>query len=416
MERFLPKTIISRIPKKDDKGPVKRDDEPVPDMRAPEKPADQPPGPERKKERVHMRLEGETPPPKPVEPPKEPAKPAAKSEPKPEAKPEKAKAAEPPRKPGELDPRLAKGFDRPEKEKEKERDKPHAAPPPKKVEGPSQTFIQRRPKAVASTVLALGLLALGGTLFLYKSRHKANPGDTLLAAAGDYLLALKQKEFDKAYGMLSADSKRSATPAAFRALQDEGFWSLDDLGGEIVAPGWALVRYKLLVPNQPVESDWLVMHFEDGRWTRAYWWPLMEGIEGALSRGEHAAAARLTKEALAIDPLDPMPSAYYCEAAWMAGDASAALESCEKTLKQAETLPSRLGNDGIFRARHVIADVYRHTLKKTAEAADLYGQLLKYPRIEPVQACDLGLAKAEADLELGRQDAALEDFKQAQAA
>lgn len=423
MERFLPKTIISRIPQKD-KQAVQHDDEPVPDMRPPEKPAapkkessDAPPAdgpPARKKDFLKMRLEGQTPPPEPLPPlerkpdAKPEAKPAPKAEPKPEPKPEKAPAEA--RKPGELDPRLIKGFERHEKEKAP------AGPPPKKVEGPSQTFIQRRPKAVFSTVMALFLLGTGFAAYYFKSRQKADPADTLIKTAGDYLFTLKQKDFDKAYAMLSADSRRAAAAGAFRALQDEGFWSFDDLGGEIVGPGWAVVRYKLLVPNQPVETDWLVMRFEEGRWTRAYWWPLMTGIEEALARGDHAAAARLAREALAIDPLDPMPAAYYCEAAWMAGDASAALESCSKALKQAETLPSRIGNDGIFRARHLIADVHRHTLKKPAEAAELYGQLLKYPRIEPAQACDLNLAKAEADLELGRQDGALESFRQAQAA
>lgn len=426
LERYLPKTVISKIPRPD-KPPVKRDDEPVPDMRPEEKPA--PPAetpaepkpepaepapadgpPARKKEFLKMRLEGQTPPPEPLPPPpakaepKPAAKPEAKPEPKPAPKADKAPAEA--RKPGELDARLAKGFDA------REKDRPAAAPPAKKAEGPSQTFIQRRPKAVFSTVLALFLLGTGGAVFFFKSRQKADPRDTLLKAAVEYLAALKQKEYDKAYALLSADSRRAAAPGAFRALQEEAFWSFDDLSGEIVAPGWAVVRYKVL-SNQPVENDWVVMRFEEGRWTRAYWWPLMEGLEAALARGDHGAAARLAKEALAIDPLDPMPSAYYCEAAWLAGDAAAALESCSKALKQAETLPSRLGNDGIFRARHLIADVHRHTLKKTAEAADLYDQLLKYPRIEPAQACDLNLAKAEADLELGRQEPALAAFRQA---
>lgn len=418
MERFLPKTIISRIPK-GDKKPVVRDDEPVPDMRPPEprpepKPAPEPEKPAapdgppaKKKDYLKMRLEGQEPTPPPVRLPEPEPKKEAKAEPA----PEKAKPAEkPPLKPGELDPRLAKGFERREKEK------PPAAPPPKKVEGPSQTFIQRRPKAVLSTVMALVLLATGVVAYLFKTKQKADPGDTLLKAAGDYLFLLKQKDFDQAYALLSADSKRNATAAAFKALQDEGFWSFDDLGGEIVAPGWAVVRYKLLVPNQPVESDWLVMRHEEGRWTRAYWWPLMDGIEKALAGGDHAAAARLAREAAAIDPLDPMPAAYYCEAAWLAGDAGAALESCQKALKGAESLPSRLGNDGLFRARHIIADVTRHTLKRTAEASELYGQLLKYPRLEPEQACDLNLAKAEADLELGRGDGALEAFRQAASA
>lgn len=420
MAKFLPKTVISRIPKPDAPRVV-RDDEPVPDMTPAEKPklpADEPPRrtpekagdlppvqPPPKKERVAMRLEGDEP--APEKAPEKPApKPADKSSDKPA---EKARDKAPEKgKPGELDPRLAKGYEK------KEKPAPAPSPAPKRVEGPSQTFIQRRPKAVLSTVVALVLLITGFVVFAIKSKQRKNPGDTLLKAAGDYLFALKQKEYDKAYQMLSADSRRSATAEAFRKMQDESSWLFDDISAEIVAPGWALVRYKLLVSGQPIEQDWLVMKQEEGQWRRAYWWTLMEGVESAFAAGDQALAARLAREAQAIDPLDPMPVAYYCEAAWLSGDMKAAQESCEKALKMYETLPSRLGGDGFFRARHIVADIERNVLKRPADAARDYGILLAYPKIEPDQACDLHFARAETELELAQNDAALEDFKQAQ--
>ncbi|MDE2290693.1 MAG: zinc ribbon domain-containing protein [Elusimicrobia bacterium] len=416
MERFLPKTVISRLPK-DDVPRVERDDEPVPDMHPPEKrrppieeerpperpeppPAKPAGGPPVKKERVKMRLEGDkTPLPRAKEPSKDPLAGAPRE-------PLKEKRH------GEIDPRLIKGYER----HEHHRDRSPAAAARRPEPSFTRTFIRERPKAVFSTLLALFLLATGGVVYFIKVRQSRSPAETLVKSAGDYLFALKQKDYAGAYAMLTAASKQAAPEDSFRKLQDDSVWTFDDLQARMVSPGWAVVRYKLLVSGQPYDEDWLVLRYEAGAWRRAYWWPLQAGIESALGRGDHDAALRLAGQAQSIDPLDPMPVEYACEADYMAGDSAGAEDACTRAIKMTDTLPSRVGNEGLFRMRYILADIDRNVLKRPDDAVRRYGILLQYPKIDAAQRCDVSLARAETELQQAQAPAALADFQTAQSA
>jgi len=296
-----------------------------------------------------------------------------------------------------------------EREKEKERARrAHRVPP---SEGTLRR-IQSRP--VFSTLLGLFLLISGAVAYGVMWRLKRDPAKMALKTAGDYLFALKQKDYPKAYALLSAATKKTCSLDRFAALQDQSVWTFDDLKVDGLSDSSAFLKFNLLASGKNVVEDWLHFVKENGEWRRAYWWHLMDPIEDAIAAGDYPTALQGANAAAAINPLDPMTHAYLCETAYFLGNHSAAAASCRKALVAYKKFPSRLAGPGIFRLHQILADIYRHYLRQPAEAEKEYGIALAFPMLSAADRCGILIARGDLRRGLNRFEDALADFRQAQ--
>ncbi len=274
-----------------------------------------------------------------------------------------------------------------------------------------RTLVKERP--IFSTLLGLALLL--GTAALYFTAWKARrtPERLLYKTTGAYLTALKKKNFETAYGMLSAQSRRTLSLERFKGIQETQAWNFDKVKITSKSSDRALLEYELLVSGRLVEKDWLHFVREGSKWRRAYWWHLMPGIEDALERGDTQEAARLADTAAKINPLDPMIPGYLCETAHAQEDFETAEKFCRRSLDMSKIYPSRIGFDGQLHLRRVLADVYRRGLEDAPKALTEYELLLADPLLRGKHKCDVRLASADTYYGLKAFDKATRAFRAA---
>ena len=263
-------------------------------------------------------------------------------------------------------------------------------------------------------MLGLFLLVSGTVLFVHTQRTRNTPAKTILKTAGDYLFALKQKNFAAAYAMLSEESKRSVSPNRFEEMQDPSVWTFDDVRIDWITDRAAFVRFKLLVSAQPMEEDGILFVRDAGQWRRSYWGHLADDIEAAVESADYTRALRLTNDALGLDPYDPMTNAYACEVSFRLGNYATAEPACQKALKTSEKFPARLGPEGIFQIHLMLADMYRRSFRKPAEAEREFAVALAFPGLSGADRCDILNARGDMRYELAAYPQALEDFRAAQ--
>ncbi|MFH2205106.1 MAG: hypothetical protein ABIJ96_18505 [Elusimicrobiota bacterium] len=273
------------------------------------------------------------------------------------------------------------------------------------------TLVRERP--VFSTLLGLILLlATAGAYFtVWKSRR--TPQRLLLKTTSAYLAALKAKRYDAAYQILSTEARDSCTLERFSTLQEPQSWNYDKIRIVSISPERALVQYELLTSGRTMENDWLYFYNENGKWRRTYWWHLMPEIEEALETENAAGAFALAEKAARINPLDPMPPSYLCEAAYAQSGYAAAETYCRRALDMAAVYPSRLGAEGMLRLRLILADTYRNGLGDITKAVQQYDQILADPLMRGKKHCDVRLANADARYLLGDYEQASEQFRAA---
>jgi hypothetical protein len=286
------------------------------------------------------------------------------------------------------------------------RDKKPDAP---RRKGPTPSEVRRRP-GVASLILPMVLLLLGGGLYAFWRMSKRTPERMVLQNAGRYLAALKAKENVRAHKMLSTTARASVSPERFAQLADDRGWSYSGLEVKELHADRAFLQYNLKVNGQ-ASTDWMHFVLENGKWRRAYWWHLQPEIEKAMSEGDADQALLKARTATAINPYSPSAYGYECEAAYAAGDPGQTEAPCLKALTLSKSYPSRLGPDGLFRLRAILADTYRNGLERNDEALKLYDELIGYPRLAPAKHCALLLARADLQVEMGEAVKAIQEYK-----
>lgn len=396
LEDFLPRTGVQRI---------LRDEPP-----AKEKPKEEP-----------LSLKTPDPAPRPGEPPRTQLRrigePEKKSEPKREER-----RPEPPKRP-EPAPRAESKApeDRPRERKpepvEKRSPRQHEREKLKPLAKDDLAFTQRTIRRVkerpgASTAVLLILLIVSGGLYGLLWKQRNTPSRKLMKAAGEYLFALKEKNFGAAYEALSAESKTSLNSDRFTDLQEKGDWSFDDLEIKSLTEKWGFITYKLYGSNASGE-DWMHFILESGGWKRAYWWHLMPVIEDALARRDYQAALKGANEAAGINPRDPLVNSYLCEAAYGLGRWDAALKVCRRTFQAADKFNSRLEPKDIFHLHSLVADIYRNKLGRLAEAVGEYNIMLAFPLLDADSRCDTLLARGDAHQLLNQFEKAVPDYNEA---
>lgn len=271
-----------------------------------------------------------------------------------------------------------------------------------------------RAKPVLSTMIGLGLLLIGIGVYGWFWMQKRSPGGKLTVAVENYLTALRAGHFDSAYEMLSSASRRSCTLGRFREVQAKGAWDSSTPTVQSQIEDHALLVYEISAAGKPREKDWLHFVRENGVWRRAYWWHLMDPIEEDLDSGDPESAFARAQTARKINPYDPMVAGYLCEAAYAQEAFELAERECLNAIALAEKNPSRLGDDGRFRLRRILADVYRSHLKKYPEALKQQ-QLLLASKLADEHRCAIQLAAADTHALSGDWKMALEGFSDASA-
>ncbi|MFA6092299.1 MAG: hypothetical protein WCU88_01945 [Elusimicrobiota bacterium] len=270
--------------------------------------------------------------------------------------------------------------------------------------------VKERP--VTSTLAGVFLLLLGlmlqGAIHL---RRNSDPKLQILRSASRYLQALQTGDVEKAYGLLSAESNRKMSLEEFRLLLPPAM-EPGTLEIEMQEPDWALVRCAFQGQDGQIQER-MSFQLEDGRWTRPYDWGLLAKAEAALSAGDAAAASQAAAQAAAVDPRDPLASAYACEAAYMRQDAQGALAACRSTVELAKKYPSQLNSANLFHLHAVLADLYKNSLNQPGEAVREYGILLSLPELGSAERCDIQLARADARVLQNDLAGALADYRSA---
>lgn len=278
-------------------------------------------------------------------------------------------------------------------------------------------FKKRREKArpVFSTMVGIVLLLVGTGVYGWFWAQKHSPDENLVKTAENYLASLRAGHFDAAYELLSPASRRSCTLERFREVQAKGAWSYSKPTVRSRVEDHALLVYEVSAAGQPQQKDWLHFVRQDGAWRRAYWWHLMDPIEEDLDSGDAESAFARAQTARRINPYDPLVAGYLCEAAYAQEAFELAERECANALGLAEKSPSRLGDDGRFRIRSILADVYRSHLKKLPEALKQYQVLLAFPRLADNKRCAIQLAAADTHILSENWTKALEGFSDASA-
>jgi len=389
LEDFLPRTGVQRI------------------LRNDELKEEQPKEP--------LSLKTPDPAPRPGEPPRTQLRRIPDSERKPESRKEERRP-EPPKRP---EPKVPEERPR-EKRPEAAAKKPSRHPEREKLKPLSKddlAFTQRTIRRVkerpgASTAILLVLLLVSGGLYGLLWKQRNTPSRKLTKAAGEYLFALKEKNFGAAYEALSAESKASLSADRFTELQEKGDWSFDDLEIKSLTEKWGFITYKLYGSNASGE-DWMHFVLENGLWKRAYWWHLMTPIEEALARRDFQAALKYANEAAELNPRDPLVNSYLCEAAYGLGRWDAALKVCRRTFQAADKFNSRLEPKDVFHLHSLVADIYRNKLGRLSEAVGEYNIMLAFPLLDADSRCDTMLARADAHQLLKEYAEAVPDYEEA---
>ncbi|MBI3564852.1 MAG: zinc ribbon domain-containing protein [Elusimicrobia bacterium] len=262
----------------------------------------------------------------------------------------------------------------------------------------------------ALAALAGVAAAAFGVWKFYESRK---PEVLVPKLAGEYLEALRTRDFPSAYAMFSNAAQKNCTQAEFIASRDSTTWTWSSLRIEYQEPGAVLLAYDLKAEGAPPRRDRVLFTLEDGRWARPYNWTLMRQVEDSFEKGDADKGLLLAQVAATINPRDPMAWGYLCEAAYYRKSPSDAEMRCLKSLSLAQTYPSNLTLKSLYHLHAILADTYHHALRRLDRALDQYAEMLAFPGISPADQCTILLARSSAYMEMSRPGEALADVERA---
>lgn len=262
--------------------------------------------------------------------------------------------------------------------------------------------------------VALGTLVAGGSVFgVWYWNENRKPEVVVPRVAARYLELLRKRDFDGAYAMFSAGSRKYCTVDEFKQSRDTTTWTWSDLRIEHKEPGAFLLSYELAPEGAEKRTDRVLFVEEEGKWVRPYSWVLMRKVEDAFDKGNADMGLVLAQAAATINPRDPMARGYLCEAAYYRKAPEEAERQCVTALELSRVYPSNLTLKSLYHLHAILADTYKNALKKPNEALDQFGQMLAFPNISPADQCEILLARTEAYVSLSRPGEALADLDRA---
>ncbi len=283
------------------------------------------------------------------------------------------------------------------------------APLPKPVKQP----LVKRLTGALITALLLGVLGA----ILYMIVAPSLPKLRLVMTAKSYLSYISEGKFEKAYGLLSTNSKAACSLEEYLKNSSDYYakapkWQFKDVEVFAMTSDSAMIRYMLKEGNADWKYDFISFVRENNRWTRPYIWVLFQPIDDALKRHDFPQALFLAQKLYLTDPVDPRTSAYLCDAEFFMGLHEKSVDSCKRTIDNAAIYPVGYTSDELFQYNSHYADSLRF-LQRDRVALQEYDKLLKWPGATPDQLCPVHLNRADSFVYLKEYDRALKALMEA---
>jgi tetratricopeptide (TPR) repeat protein len=274
-------------------------------------------------------------------------------------------------------------------------------------------FIKRMAGPAFTGLLTLILLGI-----LYMIVAPSIPRLRLLMTAKSYLTDISQGKFEKAYELLSTNSKANITQENYVKNSREYYakapaWQFKDVQIYKMGKEAAMVVYQLKEGDGEWKQDYISFINEHGRWTRPYIWILFHPIDEALNRQDFPQALFLAQKLYLTDPVDPRSSGYLCAAEFFMGLYEKSAESCKRTVDSAEVYPVGYSSEELFWYNSYYADSLRY-LQRDRVALIEYEKLMKWPALTSKEQCPLFLNRADSYVNLKDYDRALQDVMKAE--
>ncbi|MHB0995588.1 MAG: double zinc ribbon domain-containing protein [Elusimicrobiales bacterium] len=278
----------------------------------------------------------------------------------------------------------------------------------------TQPSAARRMAGPAFTALLVGILLT----ILYMIVAPSIPRLRLLMTAKSYLTDISQGKFEKAYELLSTNSKANITQENYVKNSREYYakapaWQFKDVQIYKIGKEAAMVVYQLKEGDGEWKQDYISFINEHGRWTRPYIWILFHPIDEALNRQDFPQALFLAQKLYLTDPVDPRSSGYLCAAEYFMGLYEKSMESCKRTIDSAEVYPVGYSSEELFWYSSYYADSLRY-LQRDRVALSEYEKLMKWPGLTSKEQCPLFLNRADSYVNLKDYERALQDIMKAE--
>ena len=278
----------------------------------------------------------------------------------------------------------------------------------------TQPSAARRMAGPAFTVLLVGILLT----IIYLIVAPSIPRLRLLMTAKSYLTDISQGKFEKAYDLLSTNSKANITQENYVKNSRDYYakapaWQFKDVQIYKIGKEAAMVVYQLKEGDGEWKQDYISFINEHGRWTRPYIWILFHPIDEALNRQDFPQALFLAQKLYLTDPVDPRSSGYLCAAEYFMGLYEKSMESCKRTIDSAEVYPVGYSSEELFWYSSYYADSLRY-LQRDRVALSEYEKLMKWPGLTSKEQCSLFLNRADSYVNLKDHERALQDILKAE--
>ncbi|MDA8131985.1 MAG: zinc ribbon domain-containing protein [Elusimicrobia bacterium] len=263
------------------------------------------------------------------------------------------------------------------------------------------------------TVLLLGVLSA----ILYMIAAPSLPKLRLIMTAKAYLSDISEGKFEKAYSLLSTNSKAACSLEEYLKNSSDYYakapaWQFKDVEVFAMTSDSAMIRYMLKEGNGEWKYDFISFVRENNRWTRPYIWVLFQPIDDALKRHDFPQALFLAQKLYLTDPVDPRTSGYLCDAEFFMGLHEKAVDSCKRMIDNAAIYPVGYTSAELFQYNSHYADSLRF-LQRDRVALQEYDKLLKWPGATSDQLCPVHLNRADSFVYLKEYDRALRELMDA---
>jgi tetratricopeptide (TPR) repeat protein len=293
--------------------------------------------------------------------------------------------------------------------------RPGMQPPPARKPGmaSAQYFLRKFAGAILTGLLLVVLMAI-----LYMIAAPYMPRLRLLMTAKAYLSDISGGKYEKAYELLSSNSKSACSLEEYKKNSEDYYskvpaWQFKDVQVFAMSKDAAMVRYQLKEGTADWKSDYISFVHEHDRWTRPYIWVFFQPIQEALKKQDFSQALFLSQKHFLTDPIDPRSSGYLCTSEFYMGLFEKSVESCKRTVDSAETYPVGYSSDELFWYNLCYTDSLRY-LQRDRAALQEYEKLLKWPGLTPKEQCPLYLNRADSYVALKDYDSALQDVMKAE--
>jgi tetratricopeptide (TPR) repeat protein len=239
---------------------------------------------------------------------------------------------------------------------------------------------------------------------------------TLVSTAKNYLEALRDGDYEKAYSYLSNNSKSLVSIDDYKNTSRNyyskiGKWDFKDVEIYYYSPTQSIIHYKLL-ENGEWKDDYLNFVKEYGHWRRPYVWNLFEKIDDAFSQKDFPKALYFSQMLYLIDPIDPRSSGYLCWSEYFMRLFDKSVESCKKVIELSNLYPVKYyDNQELFWYRFNYADSLRF-LGRDDEALNNFNILIDYD-MPLASKCSIFTARSDIFVNRKNYDMAIGDLNRA---